>query len=245
MTAAAASCGKRGASRFGRIAFALALTAAVAGCEESGRTNAASETAQATAAVVPEGSGFDFYVLALSWSPSYCASMGDRANREQCDAAEPFGFVVHGLWPQFETGYPSACPTDIPLTVPRKLSDAMLDIMPSTGLVRHEWREHGTCSGLSQEDYFSVTRTAFETIAVPAALSSPETIQTINPDTVEDAFVAANKGLPHDAISVTCDRRYLRDVRICLSRDLSTFVSCPEVDADACRRQGAVMPGLR
>lgn len=217
----------------------LAAVMAVGGCEDT-----ASSTA-APAMPVPQGSGFDFYVLALSWSPSYCASYGERANKQQCDTDDPFAFVVHGLWPQFERGYPAACPTDRPLRVPREISDEMLDIMPSTGLIRHEWREHGTCTGLSQVDYFAVTRMAYEKIAVPDHFGTAAARRTIDPDAVEDAFVAANPGMPDNAIAVTCDRRYLRDVRICLTLDLSGFVACPEVDANACRMDDAVMPPIR
>ena len=225
----------------GRAAALLAVALALAGCDDTAQSG--SVAAEPTAA--PVGSGFDFYVLALSWSPSYCASYGDRANRQQCEADEPFGFVVHGLWPQFSSGYPTACPTDRPLSVPRALSDSMLDIMPSTGLIRHEWSEHGTCSGLSQEDYFTTTRMAFDKIAMPQSFEAATQTRTVDPDSVEEAFIAANPGLPNDAIAVTCDRRYIRDIRICLSRDLSGFVSCPEVDADDCRKTGAVLPPLR
>ncbi|WP_425418789.1 ribonuclease T2 family protein [Oricola indica] len=222
-----------------RIAAAFAAGVALAGCDEAGSGGPISTTETVE---VPLGTGFDFYVLALSWSPSYCASFGDRANRQQCEADDPFGFVVHGLWPQFTTGYPTECPTDRPLGVSRALSDSMLDIMPSTGLIRHEWREHGTCSGLSQDDYFTATRMAFEAIAIPASFAAASSIRTVDPDTVEDAFVTANPRMPDDAIAVTCDRRYLREVRICLSRDLASFVACPEVDANTCSRDGAVMP---
>lgn len=224
-----------------RIAAACATAAVLAGCDEAGSVAPTSaETVE-----VPLGNGFDFYVLALSWSPSYCASYGDRANKQQCETDEPFGFVVHGLWPQFTSGYPTECPTDRPIGVSRDLSDSMLDIMPSTGLIRHEWREHGTCSGLSQNDYFAVKRMAFDAIAIPASFAAAGNIMTVDPDAVEDAFIAANPGMSGNAIAVTCDRRYLRDVRICLSRDLTEFVACPEVDANACGKNGAVMPAAR
>ena len=50
---------------------------------------------------------FDFYVLSLSWSPSFCESAGERGTppREQC-GARPYSFVVHGLWPQYDRGFP-------------------------------------------------------------------------------------------------------------------------------------------
>lgn len=222
------------------LATCLAAFVAIAGCEDMAYSASNPVDAQS----VPLGEGFDFYVLALSWSPSYCASFGERANKQQCEADEPFGFVVHGLWPQYESGYPTACPTDRPLSVPRSLSDSMLDIMPSTGLVRHEWREHGTCSGLTQAEYFEVTRLAFEKVAIPGSFETAGSIRTIDPERVEEAFISANPGLSGNAVAVTCDRRYVRDVRICMSRDLSTFIACPEVDANACEKEGAVMPPL-
>jgi ribonuclease T2 len=118
----------------------------------------------------------------------------------------------------------------------------MLDIMPSTGLIRHEWATHGTCTGLSQADYFTLTRMAFETVEIPAQYRAAPDTRPVDPDSVEAAFTAINPGLPANAIAVTCDRRFLRDVRICMTRDLSGFVACPEVDANDCSKRQAVMP---
>jgi ribonuclease T2 len=57
---------------------------------------AGSVLAQGTAAAP---GAFDYYVLALSWSPQYCATATNNADRSQCSV--PHGFVVHGLWPQY------------------------------------------------------------------------------------------------------------------------------------------------
>lgn len=226
------------------------LTAAVGvaalvlgGCEEQATAETGTPpTTDIAAAELPLGSGFDFYVLALSWSPSYCASTGDRANRQQCGGETAFRFVVHGLWPEFETGYPENCKTKQPLDLPRSVSDEMLDIMPSTGLVRHEWTTHGTCSGLTQADYFATTRKAFGKVAIPEEYASASTYATPAPQDVETAFIRSNPGLTNDAIAITCDRHFLRDVRICMTKDLSQFVSCPEVDRRSCALPDPVMP---
>lgn len=225
---------------FSTAAPVIAAALFLAACEQE------STAAEPQPSNVPVTAGFDFFVLALSWSPSYCASEGKHANRQQCgpDAAS-HGFVVHGLWPQYERGYPSDCPTDRPLGVPRSLSDSMLDIMPSTGLIRHEWAKHGTCSGVSQQDYFTLTRMAFERIAIPGEFRAVTDTRPIDPDSVENAFRVANPDLPDDAIAVTCDRRYLRDIRICMTRDLAGFTACPEVDGDGCARDSAAMPPVR
>ncbi|MDP3896331.1 MAG: ribonuclease [Mesorhizobium sp.] len=191
-----------------------------------------------------QGKGFDFYVLSLSWSPSYCAAEGGDANRHQCDGQRRYAFVVHGLWPQFERGYPQDCATDGSGDVPRERMAELYDIMPSSGLIRYQWRKHGSCAGLSQADYFDVVRAARTRIAIPGDYQTLKTHLTVDPAAVETAFLAANPGMTPAGIAVTCDRRYLREVRICMTRSLE-FRSCPEVDRDQCRASRAVMPPVR
>lgn len=185
---------------------------------------------------------FDFYVLALSWSPGYCRSEGDRANQQQCDRADPFGFVVHGLWPQFDDGYPEFCGSNEGSSVPREIQAEMFDIMPSRGLINHQWKKHGTCTGLPLDVYFDATRVAFEEITIPDAFLDRSNTTSIDPDDVETAFRDADPELAADEIAVTCDRRFLRDVRICMSKTLDEFVSCPQVDRRSCRRETVVVP---
>ena len=192
---------------------------------------------------VPAGTGFDFYVLSLSWSPSYCEAEGEDANRQQCESARPYAFVVHGLWPQFERGYPENCRTDED-GVDNATLRTLYDIMPSAGLIRHQWRKHGSCAGLSQDDYFDVLRAAREAVAIPAEFRRVEAYRTLDPDAAERAFLSANPGLAEEGIAVTCDRRFLREVRICLTKDLA-FRECPEVDRRACQRDKVVMPPAR
>src|SRR5215217_3616878 len=96
---------------------------------------------------------FDFYVLALSWSPSYCDAAGERAPKQQC-GARPFSFVVHGLWPQYDRGFPEYCQVPAP-RLDRNIVSSMLDVMPAPRLIFHEWDRHGTCSGLRSEEHTS------------------------------------------------------------------------------------------
>ena len=187
---------------------------------------------------------FDFYVLSLSWSPAYCEAEGGRADDEpQCSRVRPYAFVVHGLWPQYERGFPQSCARPAPY-VPNPLVNSMLDVMPSRQLVIHEWKKHGTCSGLSSEDYFALVRKASAKVTIPPQFVRLNAARTVSPDEVEQAFEAANPGLEGDMISVGCDRRRLREVRICLSRDLG-FRTCPEVNRLTCRRDSIVMPPVR
>lgn len=224
--------------------FALLSCIAVLGCEPVEAEKAKSEqTSKLVDTMVPIGTGFDFYVLSLSWSPGYCASEGTNANSRQCDGPRRYEFVVHGLWPQFERGYPSDCESEFGTELQNSLIESMLDIMPSYGLIKHEWRKHGRCSGLSPQDYFDVTRVAYEMITPPPSFNGLQQTMSVSPESVEKLFQAENKSIPTDGIAVTCKRKYLRDVRICMTKDLTTFRSCPEVDRNNCRsRSIAVAP---
>jgi len=190
----------------------------------------------------PPGS-FDFYVLALSWSPGFCDSGGAAKAPEQCGAAAALGFVVHGLWPQFEHGYPSDCDPDRPVSrIALRQADGLF---PSEGLARHEWRKHGTCTGLGPEAFFASVRRARESIAIPAAFAAPRAALSVSPADVARAFAAANPGLRPDAMAIGCAGGELAEVRLCLSRDLRQFVSCPEVARATCRAGSiAVAPVL-
>ena len=187
---------------------------------------------------------FDFYVLALSWSPSFCEAAGERGTppQQQC-AARPYSFVVHGLWPQYEKGFPEFCQQPAP-RLDRNIVSSMLDLMPAPRLIFNEWDKHGTCSGLSPNAYFENVRKVRASVKIPDAYIAPTEPLTVTPDEVEDAFVKANPGLTRDAIAVTCGSGRLGEVRICVGKDLR-FRSCPEIDTRACRRDKVVMPPLR
>ncbi|MGN6095674.1 MAG: ribonuclease T2 family protein [Bosea sp. (in: a-proteobacteria)] len=177
---------------------------------------------------------FDFYVLALSWSPGFCALDGDRGrNREQCADGAGLRFVVHGLWPQYERGYPSDCG---PGRAPSRMAMSEAEgVFPSEGLARYEWRKHGTCSGSAPADYFRDVRRARDKVAIPPALAQSERDRSWTVLDLERAFVAANPGLRTDMMSVACKRGVLQEVRICLDKDLRGFRSCPQVDRSGCR----------
>lgn len=188
---------------------------------------------------------FDHYVLALSWSPSFCEAAGERGTppQQQCGTARPYSFVVHGLWPQYEHGFPEFCQVPAP-RLDRNIVSSMIDLMPAPRLIFHNWDKHGTCTGLSQRAYYETVRKARAIVKIPEPYLHPTAPLTVTPGEVEEAFVKANPGLSQDAIAVTCDHRRLHEVRICMSRDLQ-FQSCPNVDARACRRDKVVMPPVR
>lgn len=185
---------------------------------------------------------FDFYLLSLTWSPSYCEAEGGARGDGQCESGRRYGFLVHGLWPQYERGFPEDCPTSL---APGEADIRSLsDLMPARGLVRHEWQKHGACSGLAPADYLKTIRAARETVRIPAAFQRLDKYVTVSPAEVEAAFLAANPGLKPEGVAVTCDGRRLREVRICLTHDLG-FRACQEVDRRGCRASQVVLPPVR
>src|SRR3984893_11550562 len=77
---------------------------------------------------------FDFYVLSLSWSPSFCEEASERGNEQRSQApcgGPAVSFVVHGLWPQYEHGFPEYCDRNSYLD--RNIMTSMLDLMPAPG----------------------------------------------------------------------------------------------------------------
>jgi ribonuclease T2 len=190
---------------------------------------------------------FDFYVLALSWSPSFCEAASERGNTNrsqqiQC-GGRPYSFVVHGLWPQYDRGFPNYCQRPAP-RLERNVMASMLDLMPAPGLVYSQWDKHGTCSGLGARPYFETIRKARASVKIPEEYLDLADPKLAAPEDIEQAFIKANPGLSSSAISVVCDSKRLSEVRICMSKDLQ-FRSCEEIDRRACRRDKVLMPPVR
>ena len=183
---------------------------------------------------------FDFYVLSLSWSPSFCQNGGASRSRRQCASGANPGFVVHGLWPQYARGYPSDCRADG--FVSGSALARTRGLYPDEGLARYEWRKHGTCSGKDPIGYFADVRAAYDSVTVPSAFSAPQQDQNLSPLDIQRAFIDANPRLRPGMMAVACQRGVLQEVRICLSRDLRDFVACPEVARQACHSQSITVP---
>lgn len=169
----------------------------------------------------PSGNGsFDFYLLNLSWSPEFCAT---HAGRPEC--AQHLGFILHGLWPQTNDGrHPEHCSDILGPTDP----SAFRDIYPDPGLLQHEWKAHGTCSGLSPDSFFRLARRAVQTVTIPHQLTSLDHPISIPPTTILDLFAAANPLVSRESLALTCGNNYLTAVEVCLSKDLHA-VSCQQV----------------
>jgi len=185
---------------------------------------------------------FDYFVLSLSWSPTWCAGRAARDDVEQCGGLRRYGFVVHGLWPQHEGGgYPAACAAPSPL--PPKLVEDMLPLMPSRRLIEHEWARHGTCAGGDPAAYFGATRAASEKVRIPQPLVRADRARRMAPDEVERLFMAANPGLSPQGIALTCRQERIAEVRVCLDKALN-FIACGRDVRDRCRGE-VLFPAAR
>ena len=205
---------------------------------------------QATSPAQAEGDrpgDFDYLALVLSWSPTYCALETEAADTPQCAGDRPYAFVLHGLWPQRNRGWPEYCRTAERPWVPREVISDMLAIMPSRPLIIHQYRKHGVCTGLNARKYFDISRALFERVTIPRRFRSPQATVFTTIAQVERAFQKANPGLEPEMMSVACGRRgRLREVRICIARD-GTYRACTRNESQRrlCRARQLIMPPVR
>lgn len=177
---------------------------------------------------------FDYYVLTLSWSPEHCAAA--KNDHAQCGADRHYGFVVHGLWPQYEKGYPDSCATRT--DVPHRVVEEILPIMPSKKLIRHEWEKHGTCSGKDVSDYFEMVRSAYHSVRIPRDFAEPGQQIDTTAANIRREFVDANPGLQ---MAVACKGKFLQEVRVCLDKDMHSR-KCSVAVRDRCPENVIMRP---
>ncbi|MDJ0630516.1 MAG: ribonuclease T2 [Rhodobacter sp.] len=184
---------------------------------------------------------FDYYVLSLSWSPTFCALEGEARDNPQCDRS--LGWVLHGLWPQYEDGWPSYCRGGT-RNPSRAETAAMADIMGSSGSAWHQWKKHGRCSGLSPEDYFALARVAFDRVTRPDILRKLDKPVRVPAAVIEEAFLQANPDWTADMLTITCKAARIQEARVCLTRSLEPRACGSDVIRD-CAMQDALFDPIR
>ena len=186
---------------------------------------------------------FDYYVVSLSWSPNWCLREGDARNSPQCAAGTGHGWILHGLWPQYHRGYPSFCQT-VERPPSRRMTAEMADIMGTTGLAWHQWRKHGSCTGLSAGAYFALSRQAYGLIKRPELLRKLRRDVRLPAQVIEEAFLQANPGFEPDGVTITCKAGGIQEARICLSKALKP-VPCGQDVVRDCRLEDALLTPIR
>ena len=185
----------------------------------------------------------DYWVLALSWSPTWCALEGDARQSPQCDETRDLGWVLHGLWPQYERGWPSNCRTMM-RNPSRAETGAMADIMGTSGSAWHQWKKHGRCSGLSSTDYFRLARFAYDSVQRPDLFRRLDTAVKLPAAVVEEAFLEENETISAAGLTVTCKARRIQEVRICLDKEMRPRTCGADVSRD-CQLDDALMSPVR
>ncbi|SMX45175.1 ribonuclease T2 family protein [Actibacterium lipolyticum] len=186
---------------------------------------------------------FDYYVLSLSWSPTFCALEGDARNSPQCDPENDFGWVMHGLWPQYEKGWPAYCRT-AERDPSRSETKAMADIMGTSGLAWYQWKKHGRCSGLSSEEYYATARRAYEAVTRPEVFRKLTRPVKLPASVVEEAFLQSNPEWEADMVTITCKAGRIQEARVCLTKDLELRDCGADVVRD-CTMRDALMDEVR
>jgi ribonuclease T2 len=186
---------------------------------------------------------FDYYVLSLSWSPNWCAVQGDSQGSEQCEERYDYGWIMHGLWPQYQRGFPSFCQSG-QRPPSRAMTAGMADIMGTAGLAWYQWKKHGACTGLSGADYYALSRLAYEKVVRPPVFRKLERTVKVPAAVVEQAFLKANPDWDPDMLTITCKDGYIQEARLCLSRDLEP-VPCGQDVVRDCRMSDALFTPVR
>ncbi|SHL38718.1 ribonuclease T2 [Roseovarius marisflavi] len=186
---------------------------------------------------------FDYYVLSLSWSPTWCELKGDARRSPQCEETTDHGWVLHGLWPQHHRGFPAHCQTAA-RPPSRQMTDAMADIMGTPGLAWYQWKKHGACTGLSGPDYYALARQAYESVIRPPVFRKLSKPVKLPASVIEEAFLKANPGLEPDMLTITCREGRIQEARLCLSKDL-TPVPCGRDVVRDCRMKDALFDPIR
>jgi ribonuclease T2 len=186
---------------------------------------------------------FDYYVMAMSWSSNWCALEGDARGEDQCLPGRGLTFTLHGLWPQFEAGWPDFCRTSV-RDPSRAQSAEMADIMGSAGAAWYQWKKHGRCAGLPADAYFATARKAFRSVKEPEIFAKISKTLEVPAHVVEEAFLAANPTMSRDMITVTCRAGMIQEVRVCLTKDLKPRRCGADTIRD-CSMQDAVLGAVR
>jgi ribonuclease T2 len=124
------------------------------------------------------------------------------------------------------------------------MTQAMADIMGTSGLAWYQWKKHGSCTGLSASAYYDLSRKTYDRINRPEVFRKLTKPIKLPASVVEDAFLKANPMLEPDMLTVTCRAGRILEARICLSKDLKP-VPCGRDTVRDCRLKDALFSPIR
>jgi ribonuclease T2 len=185
-----------------------------------------------TSTMAKDQKPFDFYVMSLSWSPEFCQS---HPREQQC--TRQYGVVLHGVWPQYQSGYPQSCSRE---SMPGKLVHEFAGLYPNDGLAFHEWKRHGTCSGLSPQDYLQFSQQVKQNFIEPNELKSLTKPLRVTSEQLSQKIIAANPKLNNQSLSYTCTGRgrFLQEIHVCLDKTGNALACSDEIQRKSRRSCG-------
>ena len=183
-----------------------------------------------------------FYVYAYSWTPGFCY----HTQYPGCLNPQDYwksNFTVHGLWPQYsDSGYPSYCTQEL-FQIENVEWNIMTQRFPNvkynetdpkySSFWDHEWSKHGTCSGLSQQDYFGESIRLTNVLLTPFIMQN-SIGQSMNTDLLREALGGS--------VALQCNNQMLTGVYSCWQRDDKGFpiqqIPCSSeiLEEDTCKK---------
>jgi ribonuclease T2 len=155
------------------------------------------------------------YSLAVSWSPEYCH--GDSSSMQCSGRNGRFGFVLHGLWPESNSGpAPQWCSV-----TPRPSAELIrqnLCMTPVPRLIEHEWAKHGSCMATTPDGYYRISAILWNSLHWPDAdrLSRQPGLTAGH---FRRAFIAANPDWQARQVGIVLGRNgWLKELRLCYGR---------------------------
>lgn len=176
---------------------------------------------------------YDYYLLSLSWAPAYCDTEPGRRDQQQCGPGVGYGFVVHGLWPQYAEGqWPQCCQAVAPVK-PSAAVEEVSRVMIGSRLRQHEWDKHGSCVTSRQDEYFGKINQAVAAFGLAPGVTPP------GAGRLRVSDLKRNWPVPARAVTVRCRGERLQEVRLCLDKALSA-IPCPAAVARSDNCPGTV-----
>lgn len=198
--------------------------------------------ALAAPAFAKDAGDFDYYILALSWNSGWCAIEGTAKDAPQCVDAPKSGFALHGLWPQNKQGWPEYCQSGR-ANPPRSVTRDLASLYGSSGAAWHQWDKHGSCTGLSYQDYYARSADLLAEYATPEIFLQIDEPLKIAPSVIEDAMHERYPELDGDEISVVCKNGIFQELRICLDKNFEPTTCLGDAARD-CEYSPEVLPSF-
>jgi ribonuclease T2 len=187
---------------------------------------------------------FDFYAYSMSYQPEFCKENNEKFVGCHNPSEDWEGqLTIHGLWPNRDDGtWPSDCSNEkLDTTLLQTLSDDLAQKWPNVkasstspgheAFWAHEWSKHGTCSGLSQQDYFM---TALDLLLPTPSIVRENYGSVVKREDLEKGYLGSDMSV------FVCKNGYLSEVRVCFEKvedgAVGERVTCPEsiLKEDSC-----------